>query len=662
VSGEEISLKTLFEDRSNIAFDLTHPELISPNALAYDDENHLNRDDIATFSQVLELAVQGGVDVGLIIPVMRYFNGQDFLDPDSLQLAKDTAREDISTFLQRLKEGAYNHGIYPDLIIFEIGNELYSNPIEYALIAKVMIDEIGIQLGETTISYEIAFQISRGFTDFNNLDKKEYFDRFFDQEGSLLEELSGLSFNPTAELSKQEKQTAIDKIMVEILGDSLLEIDAVRQHYLKFDLDMLDKPQWAFWSRSDVFDFWEEAIVDAGGNADDLSYYISAWSTDSSNGTREPYGLAAAANNLEMFAHFMDIGVDRAALWGVIASFKYDDEMHDTVVSDRLSDFLSPSATILKLMTENIKDNVYLGKIGGLGDDFHGYLFEDADGYTAFFSVEKLWGSEFQLEVQLGLFSDVASVSVMNLDSADGSGSGETRLLNQIVRVNDGSIMVNFDQDFEVVMITFEKESSDSYQLARFLDAFKNGTFDSTVDVNNIRGTNSDDHLIGTKFSDYILGEDGDDVIYGGGGRSDLRKGDFFTEGFDGFGRLNGDAMFGGAGDDLIYGMAGNDLLSGGLGNDELRGGSGFDTFVFNSGVDRINDFQIGIDKIQLDPSLLGGIELERWLTDNLEVTDDGAKADFGNGNQLLIIGEFDFANLIKRSNFLLLEDADYLL
>ena len=61
-------------------------------------------------------------------------------------------------------------------------------------------------------------------------------------------------------------------------------------------------------------------------------------------------------------------------------------------------------------------------------------------------------------------------------------------------------------------------------------------------------------------------------------------------------------------GDDLLNGQAGNDILIGGNGNDVLVGGAGADRFVFNpnnphEGRDNIADFELGTDKIVLNPA-----------------------------------------------------------
>ncbi|MBR0694869.1 M10 family metallopeptidase C-terminal domain-containing protein [Bradyrhizobium lablabi] len=64
--------------------------------------------------------------------------------------------------------------------------------------------------------------------------------------------------------------------------------------------------------------------------------------------------------------------------------------------------------------------------------------------------------------------------------------------------------------------------------------------------------------------------------------------------------------LTGGAGNDTLIGGVGNDWLIGGTGIDTLTGGAGGDTFVFATGdsatgqPDRISDFTVGIDKIDL--------------------------------------------------------------
>ena len=86
-------------------------------------------------------------------------------------------------------------------------------------------------------------------------------------------------------------------------------------------------------------------------------------------------------------------------------------------------------------------------------------------------------------------------------------------------------------------------------------------------------------------------------------------------------GDANANRLTGNGGNDRLTGRAGADILEGGDGNDRLvgeqdndvmTGGAGIDTFVFNlapnaGGVDRVTDFEAGIDKLEIDASLFGG-------------------------------------------------------
>jgi Ca2+-binding RTX toxin-like protein len=69
---------------------------------------------------------------------------------------------------------------------------------------------------------------------------------------------------------------------------------------------------------------------------------------------------------------------------------------------------------------------------------------------------------------------------------------------------------------------------------------------------------------------------------------------------------LNGldgdDYLFGGSAADILNGGAGRDYLHGGAGDDILIGGTDVDLFDFAPGFghDVINDFQDGVDKLQL--------------------------------------------------------------
>jgi hypothetical protein len=130
-----------------------------------------------------------------------------------------------------------------------------------------------------------------------------------------------------------------------------------------------------------------------------------------------------------------------------------------------------------------------------------------------------------------------------------------------------------------------------------------------------INGNAANNFLFGTNISDTIDGKAGNDFI---------------------FGLAGDDVIRGGTGNDVIYAGQGDDEIYGGQGNDFLLGGEGADKFVFdaNSGNDIIWDFTQGVDKIDIDPSILPDIG---EILGNITYEKGYAQIDLGNGNNIYI-------------------------
>ncbi|MDJ0590982.1 MAG: hypothetical protein QNJ72_13450 [Pleurocapsa sp. MO_226.B13] len=159
-------------------------------------------------------------------------------------------------------------------------------------------------------------------------------------------------------------------------------------------------------------------------------------------------------------------------------------------------------------------------------------------------------------------------------------------------------------------------------------------------------GSNAGDHIFGeqlagrsTPGSFELVGGFGDDLIQGST-EDDFLNGGFnsapptfsaFTYEDDGF-----DILQGGKGDDVLRGGSGNDTLDGGGfnygqniditgviaddGTDTLIGGSGNDIFVFNTlstGIDTIQDFEVLIDRIQINQVEFGATDTSQFSFDN---------------------------------------------
>lgn len=146
------------------------------------------------------------------------------------------------------------------------------------------------------------------------------------------------------------------------------------------------------------------------------------------------------------------------------------------------------------------------------------------------------------------------------------------------------------------------------------------GSFDNDV---LIGGLDQSDLSGGSLDNDRLYGEHGNDSLYGGHGNDQM------------YGGSGSDYLQGGAGIDRLSGGDGDDILIGGAGIDRLIGGTGADMFRFSSSdgtdPDRIMDFEVGIDKIDLS-----GHSYMTWNNIDLrDVADGGALVTYGSSFQL---------------------------
>ena len=96
--------------------------------------------------------------------------------------------------------------------------------------------------------------------------------------------------------------------------------------------------------------------------------------------------------------------------------------------------------------------------------------------------------------------------------------------------------------------------------------------------------------LRGSQFNDVLIGHGGDNTLIGYGGN---------------------DSLYGQGGHDYLVGGEGHDLLVGGWGADWLVGGAGADVFRLDApgaGVDTLEDFAAGVDRIELDTRFFAGL------------------------------------------------------
>ncbi len=126
-------------------------------------------------------------------------------------------------------------------------------------------------------------------------------------------------------------------------------------------------------------------------------------------------------------------------------------------------------------------------------------------------------------------------------------------------------------------------------------------TTSSSTNIDYAYGGRGNDLIIGDMFGrDFLRGNRGNDTLEGHAGNDNLKGGS------------GHDDLDGGIGDDILKGGTGDDRLEGGAGNDTLHGGEGQDIFVFNEAdgaqVDRIRDFEVGVDQIEINGTFFLGI------------------------------------------------------
>lgn len=161
-----------------------------------------------------------------------------------------------------------------------------------------------------------------------------------------------------------------------------------------------------------------------------------------------------------------------------------------------------------------------------------------------------------------------------------------------------------------------------------YIDGGNRTDFTGT-EVFNIIATDNNDNIAGGTGADTLVGLDGRDTLTGNGGN---------------------DTLDGGAAADVLNGGQGKDILIGGAGADILTGGTEADTFVFKTAdfgpldpfaLDRITDFQTGVDKIDLS-----GIDADKATAGDQAFTFIGSAAFTAAGQVHVVVGAGGFTYL----------------
>jgi Ca2+-binding RTX toxin-like protein len=215
-----------------------------------------------------------------------------------------------------------------------------------------------------------------------------------------------------------------------------------------------------------------------------------------------------------------------------------------------------------------------------------------------------------------------------NIEDIEGSDYGDTlvgNISNNQIQGFGGADTINGGLGFDTAVYV---DAVFAINVNLATGAVSGGSgIDSLASIERIIGSRFNDTLTGSVANESFLGGFGADIINGGGG-IDTVEYNFVGSGV--IVNLLTGAVSGSAGNDVLSnienvsgsifndtitgnalannlnGNGGSDRLDGGAGADTLSSGAGVDTFVFRfgqstvTGADRITDFAIGSDKIDL--------------------------------------------------------------
>lgn len=558
-------------------FDITDPDAGAPVGL----------------SDFLAYCAANGHRPAIVIPTKRYVD----------DIAGGEA--DVRAFVEAVTRGDY--GPATD-VIFEVGNEYYANAAVYSSISATDYGEIAsrfaVAVAEAALT-DVTVAVQTGRTKAENTRILAEFD------------------------------TAGEKASV----------DATVFHQYPWSFDPVEERLQK--SRERV-DEWED--LGMGGEV-----FMSEWnigsSSDPSTDDAHDYGLAQNVATLEVVFQSFVAGVDYAAIWGVQQNNK------TSLGGNEGNNTFFAAGELFRLMAEEMPGTRSLGKGVEAGGEQSvvTYGFENDQEVIVYVAARDIDLTNGPVSVAIDLdggAADFVSVAAQSLTTNDPV--NDPRPLPTVssftptLSIVDGEVVANVDlsQDYQVVRLVFTKSATvmtDTVQTGGSAD----DVLASGAGNDTLFGEDGDDFLHANQGSDILRGGLHEDQLIGGVGNDTLNGGSHHDNILGGYGRdsllggsgrdtLDGgagkDVLRGGVARDVLYGGNGDDSLNGNTGNDKLFGGGGADTFVFtgNIGYDRVQDFELSRDV--LDLSAVGGVNSLADVLSSASNTGGGVELSFGSG------------------------------
>lgn len=608
------------------AFDLSYPDLMHPELLAGGGR--------AGLTDMLAYARANGATLSLKIPTQPYFG-------DGPSDAADVARayQDMKALLLRLYSPDGDlYGSAPPGLIIELGNEQYGNP--------------GQDYGPVAVAYCLAAREIRA--EFPGADFKMALQVMQHLDGT--QDLIDAFENPA---------TAFGLALDGLSPDLLAEIDVLRQHDLARGINYTGPMETLPGSEIDSLEACLAAIGRAGGDAEAVELFCSAFSASACDlpsavlispsaapGTGTGLALPGAAALAALIVSLVEMGMDFGSVWGINSDLGSDTAL--SVGGSR--PVYTPMGEAYRMMSESIQG---MRLVNDAAVDFtrddtdvFRYAFVDNSKAVLFVAADDLPSDRERVSVDLANFGPIGSVWIERLTASDGI-CGEPVITREALRFQGSSVTFTLTSDYEFTRLIVARANPGSSQLllwgAETGDSLRGGSAGDRID-----GNGGADTLIGGAGSDTLRGGAGDDRIAPGTGLDSLSGGAGFDTlvlsgsglpaivdltldrmgrlqtgaWFDGFeavlggrsddrlrGNVGANLLAGSAGHDLLVGRAGADTLSGGSGadtliggegDDVLTGGAGADSFCFNlrSGADRITDFRAASDSLTFGAQL----------------------------------------------------------
>ncbi len=371
----------------------------------------------------------------------------------------------------------------------------------------------------------------------------------------------------------------------------------MRHHVLGFDEDVSASGA-IYRQRAAIFDLWRDAVRAAGGP--EPEYYASAWTVNSSNTKQELFSAAASGNLLALVREFLDTGVDRAALWGIMgASGHFPNAAPIPIATLSDVDGMAPHAALFALMAARLPDSFAVeirtssGTSSGAVD---AYAFADAAQTVIYIDTREAGPDGITLD--LSSFGSYRAARVTTIGAEGGASAGFAEVRARVLTPDGTRLVLPEVAAHSVIEIVLQDRhaiwlgpgrAEILHDMGEIVGRdLEPGMVIDLLDLSDYR----DEHIIGSLYADRLLGgirgdrltgRDGDDVIWGRDSEDVLRgdRGRDVLKGGD-----DGDRLWGGRGVDRLFGDAGGDRLGGGAGADRLWGGAGGDRMAGGAGGD----------------------------------------------------------------------------